>query len=73
MKTLAIAAMLLAVVLTAACVWNNKAVPGTAAKPSPAANLQSIPTITYVTDSQNVFDQSSRNQLETTRAEFKKR
>jgi len=68
MKKLAIVAMLMVAGITAACGW-NKSSSRTAAKPTPATS--SSPRITYVTDSQNVFDQSARNQLEATLATFK--
>src|SRR5262245_25339129 len=70
MKKLAIVAMLIAAVITAACAWNK---PGslTTAKPTPTASPS--PRLTYVTDSQNVFDPSARSQLEATLATFKER
>ena len=84
MRRVAIVALLIAAVVAAACVRNKSgsqtAPEGNSANPqhaSVASTVAASPSpslrIGYVTDSANVMDQSSRNQLETTLAEFRQR
>lgn len=87
MKRVAIVALLLTVVVAAACVSRNKsgsqtvsesntanpqqASPASTVAPTPSPTAK--PQIGYVTDSANIMDQSSRHQLETTLAAFRQR
>lgn len=78
MKRLAIIAMLIAAVVAAACGWRNKS---TTSENSGGKTQQASAVSTgaassrpgYVTDSANVMDQTSRNDLESTLAALKQR
>jgi uncharacterized membrane protein YgcG len=85
MKRVAIVAMFIAAVVAAAFVWDNKSGPLTVSQKTNARTQQSNAVATtvaspspqattaYLTDSANVIDQSSRNQLEAALTALKQR
>ena len=81
MRRTAIVSLLITTVLASACVWRNKSpnvstgTGGTTQQASAPSTVAATPSpqIGHVTDSANVLDQSSRNELERTLEAFKRR